>query len=309
MTYPTIYQNYWVGGVDPVKKSTETCQSCPTGCFTCVYCSDCFRYVNCTSCLSGFTYGKLGIINDKQYVCRCTSPLVPNATTDSCMACSAVVAHCVSCISMTTGHYSATCDTCETGYYPVANNSGSWGGFNYCYLCQSGCSTCNSSSVCTKCGAGLTMTSNVCSCPTNNYYSASALACVPCPILFPNCLTCVAVTTTTTCTLCSSGFYTNGTACLVCSSNCNNCTATNCTSCKPTFISSGINCVCDASNQMFVNTSGSCATCSNLIVGCLSCTFNTTVICSTCAVGYFVSNSSCTTCSSTCINCTSLNTC
>ena len=59
--YSTIYQNYWTIGKNPVKGSVETCQPCPTGFYTCAYCSSCLRYVNCTLCNLGFTFIKLGI--------------------------------------------------------------------------------------------------------------------------------------------------------------------------------------------------------------------------------------------------------
>ena len=101
---------------------------CPTGCYSCHYCSSCLRYVNCTSCRPGFTYTKIGFWSwPNMYVCRCTSGF-PNATSNTCMGCADVIPSCTSCVSKQSGHFSATCGTCTPGYFTVPND-GSWGGF------------------------------------------------------------------------------------------------------------------------------------------------------------------------------------
>jgi hypothetical protein len=208
--YPTIYQNYWTIGNNPVKGSVETCQPCPTGCYTCAYCSSCLRYVNCTLCNLGFTFIKLGI-NDypaTQMVCRCPTGLFPNATTNTCMNCTSVIPYCTSCISKQSGHFSAACSSCTTGLFPVPN-TGSWGGAVQCGLCVYGCTACSSATVCTTCGNGLkTVTGGGCACSSaNTFYNSITLTCAACPLVIPNCLTCTSNSTTTICSACVSGFF------------------------------------------------------------------------------------------------------
>jgi proprotein convertase subtilisin/kexin type 5 len=292
--------------VFPTSSSTTTCQACPTGCFNCAFCSNCWRYVNCTLCRTGFSLVKFTYTNNNQFVCSCPSGSFPNATTNTCMGCTAVMPNCVSCYAGSSGHYSATCATCASGFYG-AGFGGSWQGSTKCDPCAAGCSACSvSASNCTGCFTGFSKVGANCICSVaGTYYNAATGTCTNCVLAIPNCATCV-LGTTTTCSACLSGFYLSGSTCVACQPNCNTCVAGSCSSCKATFVASGASCVCSTTPQMVLNVaSTACVLCTTVVPSCSVCGGSgAAVTCATCASGtYPATTTSCLTCPTTCATC------
>jgi len=293
-----------------VQASSQSCQICPTGCFNCTFCSNCLRKVNCTLCIAGFNYAKLNVwpYPGNQRVCTCPSGTFPNATTRTCMACDLVIPNCGSCKTYNSGHYSATCSTCRSGFFAVPN-SGSWGGFTKCDPCVGGCTSCSGTpDNCATCASGFTRTNGICVCTTaGTFLNANTGTCTTCVLAIPGCSTCVNGTVTT-CSACLNGFYPINGTCVACAPNCNLCTASNCTSCQATFVATGATCGCSTSPQMLLNTtSNTCVLCTSFIAGCDTCTGSgSSITCATCSVGtYPVNSTACATCPTLCTSCTS----
>jgi len=293
--YPTFYENYWLLWINPVKKTTETCQPCPTGCLTCAFCSGCYRSVNCLSCVAGMSL-KLVNLGTPQYVCRCPDGLWANAVDNLCYACNVLHPGCGdnTCTGVYTSHYTSLCTTCNPGYYgPTKISIPGWSGYTSCGTCPLGCSSCSSATSCSNCfGTTLVSIGGVCYCKTaSTYYSSSSKSCVICDTLFSNCASCVNITTSTNCTSCKIGFYlASPTSCSLCQPNCNVCTSTLCTSCKPSYISSGALCICDSNSSMVYQTSANtCVLCSSIVNNCADCNSGI-VTCLTCKAGFYFVN-------------------
>ena len=197
-----------------------------------------------------------------------------------------------------------------------------------CTLCNTLCLTCTgpSSVECLSCHSSVfrTFDSATKSCPCNaGYYSSGALLCLLCP---SPCLTCKSGSTLN-CSSCLSGYTLIGSSCIlvvncpstyyyqgVCLSSCPHTTYPSAGSCLPctsnclTCISSSVCSSCPTSFYLLVNGScqGSCPsgfysnTTNNICIqcptGCSSCTYRTSlgqIVCSGCAVGYYISGYGC----------------
>ena len=227
-------------------------------------------------------------------------------------SCASVIPNCGSCNSYGSGHYSATCATCKSGFFTVAN-SGSWGGFTECFACIPGCTSCKgTASNCSTCGTGFTKVNGVCVCSTaGTFVNVNTGTCTTCVLAIPGCGTCVAGAVTT-CSNCLDKFYRVNGTCVACAPNCNICTAYACTSCQATFVMTGTTCSCSTSPQMVLNTtSNTCVLCTAYVAGCATCTTTgSPITCDACSVGTYRDNSTtCTNCPTLCTTCTSAAVC
>lgn len=152
-------------------------------------------------------------------------------------------------------------------------------------------------------------------------YYANSYLCGTCSVCsLANCLDCTKLNyITMVCTTCATGFYltTTGT-CVGCPSTCATCSliagtsTVNCLTCKSTFtpkVTSGVtSCVC--TSTQYQNPSPlSCITCSTSSTGCKACTKTTSIICSSCLTGFYLTAPTCTACMPVCYNCTNGATC
>lgn len=199
--------------------------------------------------------------------------------------------------------FTASCSTCNSGFFRTNNN-------RVCTPCPAGCAVCNSTVVCSTCFPGFTKSASVCTCDAtkNLFYSSVTNTCTTCAIAIINCTTCVLNGTTTSCQACALGTYLINNTCLPCTTYCTNCTATTCNKCPATFVISGTTCICNATLQLFLSN-GSCVSCSTLISNCSNCTFNGTLQCTTCIAGNFFNGLTCLTCGLLCTTCNSSSTC
>ncbi len=138
---------------------------------------------------------------------------------------------------------------------------------------------------------------------------------------------------------CSDGYYTSGTKCFKCPSNCLTCSShKKCLTCPLEYLLSNHECILSCptgkfsnvvSNQYVCSTcDSSCATCSIFSTNCLTCnskyylSLNKCYVCSSlcvtcngaatnnclsCSDGYFLANGSCLPCSSSCLTCSGCN--
>jgi hypothetical protein len=271
--FPSYYNYNNYTSWDDSKLSTQTCQPCPPGCMTCTSCStsSCCYGVTCSTCKTALGYTLQRASNSdwcssSQYYCSCPSNLFPNVTTGTCQPCGTVILNCVSCHHRY--YYGTTCGSCVSGYYRVNNKRG-------CAPCLPGCAICESATKCKNCSKNLVPINGVCGCPLgqNLFYDPITMSCLSCSLALPQCLSCTANLTATTCLVCAQGFFVSGGVCVQCAPNCLICTPTVCTKCQSTFVISGTTCVCNATLQLFINPAGTqCALCSSLITNCLTCT-------------------------------------
>ena len=177
---------------------------------------------------------------------------------------------------------------------PARTSSSSF--YSECYACPTyDCYYCASSGLCTQCSAtDNRYLSNTSRClPNSGYYDdgSNSLA----PACNANCLTCT--TSATYCTTCAAGKYLTGTnTCAACITNCAACTAaTSCTTCNTGYTYTAAN------NSCWLN----CSTISH----CSTCTYTTSLACSTCANGYYLSTNTCPACITNCLSCSSGSSC
>ena len=119
----------------------------------------------------------------------------------------------------------------------------------------------------------------VCQCDSssNLYYNSGTNTCTSCSSAITSCTSCTANVLVTTCNSCASGTFLNSTTglCQTCTTYCQTCTETLCTLCvSNSFTVSGVDCFCDASSQLYLDTStnpDSCQLCSTFISNCLTC--------------------------------------
>ena len=138
-----------------------------------------------------------------------------------------------------------------------------------CKSCSGGCKKCSSDTVCTECSTG--------------YYLKNS-ACDTCRM--PNCKKC---SSATTCTECDSGNYlTTDGKCKRCGDNCGICDADKCL-------------VCYSGSYLPYEGAKYCVSCDNNIKHCASCTSSDK--CTSCAIGYYLSDGKCEACSSKDANC------
>ncbi|GAB1219702.1 hypothetical protein ENUP19_0041G0048 [Entamoeba nuttalli] len=151
-------------------------------------------------------------------------------------------------------------------------NYGSWqdNAFcSYCYKCKRGCEACDEEYHCTKCNSGYWL----------RKYSSKVSLCEKCPT---GCFEC---SSPTQCSSCSKGYYLDNGMCYQCPIGCSFCSGPNsCTTCERNY---GV-----------------------VVYGCSSwCSLCTTIRCSSCQVGTYLSNGLCSVdgeckeCSAHCLRC------
>jgi len=307
---------------------SSQCYPCPLGCLTCSS-SNCSMNVSCTSCDTSKGYvAAQTTCGNTQYYCNCNGGKFPSSSTGACDTCANVIPNCQSCA---TNYFIGTyCSACNTGFY-LKNvwvdgyysykdgNNNYYSSTSYarlCASCQPGCSNCTDSSSCAKCANNLISTNGQCTCNTTQgqYYNSATQSCTACSTAIAGCSSCSLSVTTTSCTSCSTGYYLNSSTniCVACSTYCSTCNSTNCTQCvSSTFTKTGTSCIC--SSPLFLNpstTPPSCLACSTFQANCVTCSNSTgSVLCSTCAAGFFSNAGVCTACIPYCTTCTTITDC
>jgi hypothetical protein len=265
--------------------NSDECLSCPQTC------SQCSGVGNCSACALGYVLSSNNKCNQE-------------------------------CLEPTASILNGTCySPCPSGYYSKVVSAL---GNSYCLACSVNCLTCNMTSTnCTSCATGQTLSaSNTCSsgctgsccsagqfqlavsgtcaatCPAG-YYADSVTTCALCNIA--GCATCVQKDRGVTCTTCSQSYLSNGACVLSCPYG----QLTDPTGyCMP--YSQGC-----PSGQFLANPStGTCQLC---VAGCANCVL-ASVLCTTCAGGYFSNNTfgkyvACQACPANCQFCENTSGC
>ena len=332
---PSITPSVYLSG-------TRCVGTCPSGryandtnneCTLCVSpCSTCTTASSCLSCIAPYSYLQSfcmftcpsGYVSINQICVACTSP---------CGTCSITQTNCTGCLSTLSPAQYLTGNSCvgtcpDTFYGSVSTLT--------CTPCVGTCYTCTSSSSCTSCVAGTSLSQNSCiaSCPDGQYSSnkvcvACATGCKTCSGTAASCLTCSStyfmVAASSSCVdTCPTGLYPDpiSLSCIGCQSPCTTCTGTqnNCTGCISGKYLQGNACV-DTCPTGYYTLNGACAQCPTGCVSCLS-----TAVCTACLSGYYtyqtlcfnpcpspnvvVKNGTCTGCTTAeCSTCTSADYC
>ena len=201
---------------------------------------------------------------------------------------------------------------CLSGYY---YNSSTFS----CQNCLANCNVCANPLSCIRCFSGFAPSSDNSTCMSLTIINTIS-----------NCSTYgTDASGTTVCTMCNQyyGFKSNDpTKCVICSKS-NNCTTYElddfnnpiCTSCPQQFYVYPTHCYpCKTSNcatcprnsplcnsclntSYYLDSANTCQFCSNAIQNCSTCASNTS--CSSCNVGYYLSNNQCISCGSSITNC------
>lgn len=283
---------------------TRLCKPCAPGCRQCLS-SDVTR---CTSCDQGLIWD-YNSTSCSPCSSNCLSCSWSSTTCSSCVAgtkldystwdasCTACPANCRVC------SYYSGCQTCESGFVLISNAT--------CRGCSIFCSSCNPTNIteCTGCADGFQLIGGKCDPCPSNCLECSGSSCILCRKGFSSnsngvcvskcevsCVTCMS-SQPSVCLVCQSGStLVSGKCVLDISCNANN----SCTSCGQ-----GI-------GYFLVPVSsvgGYCSQCPN-ITNCLQCNPNNAFYCLLCANGYFLeTNGTCTSCSSNCTYCSSNTTC
>lgn len=193
-----------------------------------------------------------------------------------------------------------TCTECSVGYYASGSS---------CIPCSSamqGCLECADSTNCTLCdnAVHLIAVGGQCECQTGYFQNVSTLLCVSCSSLDPLCTSCSYVSSTVTCTSCSTGYFPSSNVCVHCNTTENGCLQCNndgslCSVCDATLnmVSLAGQCVCSVGYFRNISTM-LCVTCSAIDALCDSCTENSGILtCISCSVGYFPVSNVCQHCS------------
>lgn len=277
--------------------NSSTCvPNCPSGSYattagTCLSCTiaNCQSCTSsgCTSCASGYVFVAVG--NQVSCQSSCPASMYLSTSTNTCINCST---SCISCSSSISCSACANSSVLYQGYCLSSCPSGFINVNQSCASCPSGCKTCTSS-ACTSCSTGLTLSNGTCSLPYNN---------------------------------CQNGYYRNTLGgCSQCYTSCNTCIAGNIDNCLTCFIgytlTNGV-CVQNCSIDSFYSiTNSSCQLCTSLFANCVSCTNNSCISCATnytvlngncslsCPIGTFLSMSTCLSCPAYCLSCTSSSSC
>ena len=227
-------------------------------------------------------------------MCYCdnTAQIFYSDVTDGCLACTALIENCASCVSNAVNSTLTDCLVCADPYYvdPATSNS--------CILCDVRCTSCTDANTCSACATNLVNNGTFWVCdtwtdPTLTYYPATNM-CVSCLNELSNCLVCTP--DPLACTSCAPGTYISGSICIPCPSECATCDATGCLTCP--LGTSGSTCAC----------STSCQDCQVTSINCLSCSLDASgavTSCASCLSGFYIASDgiSCFSCPDGCATC------
>ncbi|CAD8062677.1 unnamed protein product [Paramecium primaurelia] len=284
-------------------ESNNTCQSCTKPCQTCqIQSTNCLSCTDVTMIISGGT-------------CNCASNQFYDTINSICQNCHPTCTTCSNqndcCLASELKQLNIDtnlCD-CQNGYYMLSNT---------CTLCNSPCSNCTSSSVCTTCIDGYYLSGDfcqICTSPCQNCVNAST-----------QCLSCVGVNMIITNNLCTcpSQHYMNAaqTDCIQCHPTCLTCTdSNNCCFSAEYKILDSINNVCKCIDGYYFDSDGicqkcdkNCLTCETTATNCLSCDTKFQLDISVCKCfdsHQFINDLGlCENCSTNCLTCsTNANNC
>lgn len=233
--------------------NVSTCVTCGSVVAHCTDCAQLSGYsINCTACETGY---------------------FPSSTT-ACSLCSSAITNCATCSPNYAG--GATCLTCDNTFFTASGSA-----CTSCTTIDSNCYSCNNAGQCTQCKLGYYVNANyTCTikpaCSVSNCKACTETNGSICSIcndyftLASDTLSCTPPTSCpktnqifdgTTCR-CQDGYFDNGTACQVCSSNCLTCTsASACTSCSNTFFVSGGACAACSTNCQTCTSASVCTLC------------------------------------------------
>lgn len=281
------------------QNSTLQCIACSTMDPLCATCYDNSGILACLSCNSGYyTLGPncllcnvsiLGCLDcssdgsacnvcdpamNMQAVtgqCVCQLGFYQSSVNQLCVPCSTIDPLCASCVDSSG---TLSCLSCSTGYFPVGN---------VCTACNTtitGCSSCDpTGTICSACDSAFNfqLSGSNCSCTIGFFFNATTQSCFSCSLIDPSCNNCSENSGFLTCLACLTGYYTNGTSCLLCDSlipGCVDCnpSGTVCNSCSSPLHLTLVNQSCLCSQGYFINTTlNLCSSCSNMDPLCLTC--------------------------------------
>jgi proprotein convertase subtilisin/kexin type 5 len=314
--------------------SGGTCTTCPSACTTCTslavctgcaagyylsastctscmpVCKTCSTATTCATCLSNL-FSLVG------GVCTCNSPYFFDINTKSCLLCSALQSNCATCGYATAYSPSAppavVCVTANSGYYVNGNGTAA--------ACIPYCSNCNSNPLlCDTPNTNFTFNGTNCVCAANLYFYNGS--CIACASIIPGCTNCITnpIPTPTQCSTCDPNGYFNAslypvTTCSACASLCLTCNSlTDCTLCVNNLLPGTGICSCTPYGTLYYDSATkSCLACNLVIFNCQACSSNgtSTVTCTSCGVGLFVSSTGllCSSCPITCADCLNASYC
>ena len=268
----------------------ECMVDCPSGyyidnnntCSQCNYeCAECSNSETCTACQS----------NELLYQSNCLLCDV------LCQTCSITTDNCLSCYTGTYLYENNCWTTCLDGYWSDPSD-------NTCKVCDSSCEQCTGgggSNNCIACFSNATLINNYC------VLCVNCLTCSGAAIQCLSCATTMYLYDQSCSTQCPTHYYpdTLTNTCIMCSSNCVNCSGPyldNCTSCNSTAFLIESECV------LCYHT---CLTCETAATYCLTCAsplalFENECI-STCPDGYYnnTDTQTCDECDPSCLTCQS----
>jgi hypothetical protein len=294
---------------------SNTCPNCvSSGCYqsTCLDCAN--GSSSCYICMNGYY-----LQNQQCFFCSldCELCYYPNNVCSRCKDSNAELNSNNQCV-------------CGSGYYNTSSLSTS----GSCYLCSSGCGSCNSSQTCLSCKDpnSVLNSASQCECKSGYYYDSNRM-CQPCSL---NCLSCSDSVSCIECDgantivnrsnfcICKDRYYVASrlpTACNPCGSLCKTCTSnSSCSECIEN--ASLINSECSCKARYYKGFDNICQPCSLNCLSCsdsVSCTecdgantiVNNSNFCS-CKDRYYVASrlpTICSPCGSLCKTCTSNSSC
>lgn len=301
---------------------------CPAGCSGC-------NSAKCLGCYSGYLFD-----GTKCNACPLSCGGCPNGMCNNVPSCSSGCLVCTSpslCTKCSEGFYldkggclkcNEKCKTCET-----ADECGSCvANFNLVLkkCCNLECSAC-SFDKCFGCYTGYLYDGSKCnSCPPNCGGCPNGI-CQLAPVCSTNCESCIS---SSSCSVCSIGFYLSSNICLPCDPKCTKCeSSTKCSECKsdlnpisgyccPENCSSCDFTECKACKDGYLLENSSCFPCPEICESCLNglclsskacndhclkCEVNGR--CRECDQGYYSQGNSCLGCKKPCLSCESENKC
>ena len=230
------------------KNSSTSCLSClPGQYFNGSACRGCVK--NCMSCTSsGCTQCKNGYALNNNTCRKCSQSCSSCAASDitSCTSCAKYLrlssGKCVPCPSRCQTCVGDNCAICDKGYRPATNGSCVPNCHISCLTCSdkdaTSCTSCylNYNLNGTKCvfNNACSQTSSCTDCGQGSGYFLTAGQCYQCANI-SKCLQC-SQTNPQACSICSDGYFINGTKCSSCPSICSTCISNSiCSGCVPGF--------------------------------------------------------------------------